>query len=159
MRCFITLAILFSISGCNFSKVSTSSVSDETLPSEKIIPRSMKVTIQALDDANENTPVAVDVVYTLSQELAQKLSTMSAKEYFKMRDQLIRDYINLVMIHGWEIPPGHTVKEEMNALHPQTQAAFLFADYDVPGVHRSKLPVFENLYVHLKRADFKIMTV
>lgn len=146
---------VFLLSGCQFG---ASEKLETPVAGEIPIPKRMVITLQALDDANENTAVAVDVVYTISPELTQKLSNMTAKEYFKMRDQLIRDYVNLVLIHSWELPPGHQVKEEAIDLHPRTRGAFIFADYEVPGTHRARLPVFENLYVHLKRSDFKVMT-
>jgi hypothetical protein len=142
-------------SGCDFSnKNSRDSQIFDVLPK----PKRMTITLNALDDANENTAVAVDVIYTISPELTEKLSNMTAREYFKMRDQLIRDYVNMVLIHSWELPPGHTVKEEALDLHPKTTGAFIFADYDIPGTYRARLPLFENLYVHLKRSDFKVMT-
>ncbi len=149
--------LCFFLAGCQLSDPQSPAVETEVALQPQA--KRMTITLQALDDANENTAIALDVVYTLSKELAQKLSTMTAKEYFKMRQQLMRDYVNLVMIHSWELPPGHTVKEEAVDLHPKTKAAFLFADYEVPGTHRARLPVFEDLYVNLNRTDFKVMTL
>ena len=115
--------------------------------------------IQAIDNANNNTPVAVDVVYTLNSDLAKKLSQMTAREYYRDRAQIIRDYVNEVMIHSWELPPGHTIKEEIDNLHPDTKQAFLFADNDIPGSHRARLPLFQNLIVLLGKTDFKVNPV
>ena len=121
--------------------------------------KQLAVMIQAVDNANLNTPVAVDIVYTLNDDLAQKLGSMSAREYYRERDQIIRDYVNEVMIHSWELPPGHSIKEEVNNLHPDTKKAFLFADYDIPGTHRAHLPLFQGLMVLLGKTDFKVQPI
>lgn len=112
--------------------------------------------ITASDDANNHTPVAIDIAFTSSVEAAQRMSTLSAREYFAARRQLMRDYPHQLMVASWEIIPGHTIQETVQSDHENIVAAYLFVDYNVPGVHRAALPAVEGLAVHLGRSDFTL---
>jgi len=155
MMKFLTVMGRFLLMACEKESVSLQGAGWPEVKQAK----QLSVMIQAIDNANNNTPVAVDVVYTLSSDLAKKLSQMTAREYYRDRAQIIRDYVNEVMIHSWELPPGHTIKEDVDNLHPDTKQAFLFADYDIPGSHRARLPLFQNLIVLLGKTDFKVNPV
>lgn len=112
--------------------------------------------ITAADDANSHAPVAVDIAFTSNPELARHLSTLPAREFFKQRTQLLRDYPHQLLIASWEVIPGHTIDETVRDYQDQHAGAFLFADYSVPGQHRAAIPVSDTLVVHLGRHDFTV---
>lgn len=112
--------------------------------------------ITASDDANSHAPVAVDIAFTSNPELARHLSTLPAREFFKQRTQLLRDYPHQLLIASWEVIPGHTIDEIVRDYQDQHAGAFLFADYSVPGQHRAAIPTSHTLVVHLGRHDFTV---
>ncbi len=110
----------------------------------------------ATEDANQNTAVAVDVVFSGNAELTKSLATMPAAQYFEIRHQLLRDYPHQMMVVTWEIVPGQTLEEHLTDAQEGINQVFLFANYKAPGVHRMTLNPVPNLVIYLGRTDFQV---
>lgn len=112
--------------------------------------------ITAADDANNRSPVPLDVVLTHNPMVIEKLGQLTAGEYFRQRKQLLRDFPNQMLIASWEIVPGQTIDEVLHEDTSKVYAAYLFADFQSPGAHRALLPKAQTFMVHLARSDFVI---
>src|ERR1041384_1236930 len=52
----------------------------------------LKLTVRVVPRANENNPVAVDLILVSDKKLLEQLMTMSAKEWFEQKRQIQLDY-------------------------------------------------------------------
>ncbi len=110
---------------------------------------------------NNSGAMKVHLVIVYSKEILQILGTVSARQYFSMIDQLIKDHPDTMKIYSWTLiaenrirgwQPINTLKESMNPL-----GGFIFADYDnSAAVHRARIPDYEKVKVTFGRNDFKI---
>ena len=112
-------------------------------------------------DMNNGGAMRAHLVIVYSKEMLQILGTMTARQYFCMIDQLIKDHPDTMKIYSWTLiaenrirgwQPIDTLKESMNPL-----GGFIFADYDNgTAVHRARVPDYEKVKVNFGRNDFKI---
>ena len=110
---------------------------------------------------NNGGAMNVHLVIVYSKEMLQILGTMSARQYFSMIDQLIKDHPDTMKIYSWTLiaenrirgwQPIETFKESMTPL-----GGFIFADYDDGiAVHRARIPNYEKIKVSFGRNDFVI---
>lgn len=119
--------------------------------------------IMVVTEAGMNNGGAMNVhlVIVYSKEILQILGTVSARQYFSMIDQLIKDHPDTMKIYSWTLvaenrirgwQPIETLKDSMTPL-----GGFIFADYDnSTGVHRARIPNYEKVRVTFGRNDFKI---
>ena len=110
---------------------------------------------------NNGGAMKVHLVIVYSKEILQILGTVSARQYFSMIDQLIKDHPDTMKIYSWTLiaenrirgwQPIETLKDSMTPL-----GGFIFADYDnSTAVHRARIPDYEKVKVTFGRNDFKI---
>lgn len=109
--------------------------------------------------ANQNQPVAVDVLLVRDKELVKKLMTLTAADWFDKRAQFTRDYPNpkeLIVYHR-EWVPGQVIPCSSIALSPMPRATILFANYFTKGDHRARLVNGKSAAIHLMDDDFEVM--
>jgi type VI secretion system protein len=136
-------AMLLALSGCSVFRPSISVRSIELRMAEK---------------ANENTPIAVDLVYlSSSQTLQDQVSQMTAEDWFTRKAQVARDFRGEVDVTGFEPVPGQVIARKRLASPKVDDAAFLFARYRTPGSHRYRLTEDDtNIAVVLGPDDFVV---
>jgi type VI secretion system protein len=111
--------------------------------------------------ANQNQPVAVDVVLVRDKDLTKKLMTLSAADWFDKRAQFERDYPDpkdLVVYHR-EWVPNQIIPCSNIPLHHRPRATILFANYYSKGDHRARLVNGKSAYIQLLDDDFKILSM
>lgn len=113
---------------------------------------SMQVSIA--DDANQNQPIAVDMVLVKDDKLLKKLSEMPATAWFEKRDQLMRDFGPKVELVSWEWVPGQVVSAVELKINPAIIGGVIFARYSTPGDHRAVLTSFGPSQLSLDKEDF-----
>ncbi|MDR1361836.1 MAG: hypothetical protein LBJ16_01305 [Holosporaceae bacterium] len=113
------------------------------------------------ENMNHNGAVKLDLIIVYTQELVNKLSEMSSREYFRRKRQLKRDHPDKIKIYQWGIEAEKSlskpikIKHDTNALTPL--AAFIFADFSSTGEHRHLVPeALENIKLVLKENDFEL---
>jgi type VI secretion system protein len=109
--------------------------------------------------ANQNQPVAVDVLMVRDKDLIKKLMSMPASDWFEKRAQIMRDYPDpkeLVVFHR-EWVPGQIVPCSSLALKPMPRATILFAHYFGKGDHRARLINGKSAAIHLGEEDVEIL--
>jgi len=145
MRHNYILLVLALLSACSKQEYKASSAHINT------------ILIMATPDANDHSPISLDIVMTSSPYLLDHLMTLDAKTYFAGRQQILRDFPRQVLIANWEVPPGHTVEEGLSSLHDPIVGAVLFANYMTRGIHRMFVPKTHLLKVQLNKNDFEIL--
>jgi type VI secretion system protein len=118
------------------------------------------IEFRVAESANDDTPIAVDVVYlTADPGLTEEITRMSAEDWFSRKDQLRRDFRNDLDVASWELVPGSIRHREKLAKPRVSEAGFLFARYHAPGPHRYRLTTEETaILVKLDAADFSVTT-
>lgn len=111
-------------------------------------------------DANNTSATAVDLVITYKPELMKALTKMTAEDYFKVADQIRRDYPETLRIWRWELTPGQTVTNyEINSDQEfyDPFGAIIFARYFTPGSHRIRVGSSDTIHVLVKKDDLCII--
>ena len=126
------------------------------LRSRALAGGSVDVTVHIAADANQNSPVAVDLLVVYDEGLMAKLLQMTAREWFAQRDQIRRDFKDGEGFDawGWEWIPAQKIPVQELPLKPSALGALVFADYDSPGTHRFRIDPFEDIVLHLNETDF-----
>jgi type VI secretion system protein len=96
--------------------------------------------VSATDDANQNSPVAVDIVFVSAPAVLEALLAMPAQRWFATRSDLRRSFPEAVSVISLEIVPRQSVLIDPRqlAVH-RALAVIVYADYVSPGDHRARL--------------------
>jgi type VI secretion system protein len=121
----------------------------------------LQVTTDVSVKANENNPIAVDLILVYNEKLLEDLIKMPSKEWFKQKYQIRRDYPEEegFEFRSWEWVPGQQIPIQVLPLKPAAKAVLIFADYLTPGPHRSRTDPFSDIVIHLGEKDFYVETV
>lgn len=90
-------------------------------------------------DANENSPLAVELIVVYEDKIVDKLLEKKAREWFSGREQFLRDYADDVDSWKWEWIPGQEVQPLKLSYGIGAKRVVLFADYVTPGEHRAAI--------------------
>ncbi len=144
---WLLMSVVLFISGCSlFSKT----------PSP-VTPDWQSIVVAADEDANANSPVAIDIVLALDQNMVESLLTTSASKWFATKGDVQRTFAKSIIVFSYEIVPRQSVKLDHQALSAnKILGAFVFADYSTPGDHRQRLALNSAGYVlQLETRDFR----
>lgn len=112
------------------------------------------VVIDTVPQANDNAPVAVDIVAIADASLVPVLQTLSASQWFNAKSQYRHDYPNGLRIWSLELVPGSHFAADKNPLKgAPAQALLLFARYRSEGEHRLRLDNLDSLHLLLMTDD------
>jgi type VI secretion system protein len=116
------------------------------------------VHVDISENANQNTPVAVDIVVIRNEKLLDLLKNMPAAEWFRKRDQIKRDYLEDegVSIGSWEWVPGQLVPLIELPWDFRAVGAVVFANYLSAGAHRVSVDPFKGVTIRLHENDFSV---
>ena len=126
-------------------------------------PRGVDITgleIRAVPNANGDSPVALDVVVPYAKEMLDQLVGITAREWFKRRDQFRRDFPTEFDLLQLEIVPGtvRTVNLELRAAG-NAEGALVFANYFSEGAHRVRVGKLENIVIDLLEHQFVVRQI
>tara|TARA_R110002167_G_scaffold128454_1_gene310688 strand:- start:411 stop:938 length:528 start_codon:yes stop_codon:yes gene_type:complete len=116
--------------------------------------------IRAVPNANGDSPVALDVVVPYAKEMLDQLVGITAREWFRRREQFMRDFPTQFDILQLEIVPG-TVRKVTLELRDSGQAegALVFANYFAEGAHRVRIDKLENIVIDLLEHQFVVRQI
>lgn len=139
---------------CLYALIALGLVACSSKPKPELYVDTVSIYTEA--DTNQNSAIAVDLVFVYDQELAKQLGKMSASKYFSSSKQLLLDNPSLLDIWHWELVPGQIVQ---NFSPPQEKgdafAAYVFANYLTPGDHRIKVSPEGVVKILLMKNDLK----
>lgn len=114
------------------------------------------VTLEVSPKANDDSPVAVDLVMLSEPTLADEFLKLSANDWFQQKEQLQRDHPKGIVVHDWELVPGQVLKEKLSE-DSYFWAGFVFARYETPGAHRARLAKPGEVTVKLGDDDVTVV--
>ena len=147
------LALLALVSSCrHVPKVIRNTVPGASGES-KLVAR-----VQISPAANNNNPVAVDLVLVSDSKLLKELKKLSAKEWFEKRNQYQLDYPKEVDLDNWrwEWVPGQVVKLDPMTVKLEINGAIIFANYFTPGPHRAIIDPRKPVLIKLGEEDLTV---
>lgn len=98
-------------------------------------------------DANNNSPLAIDMVLITDRALVDGVSALSAAQYFAARDDMRRSQPDALVVHSLELVPGQSIEVDPKPFRARKGwAALIFANYGTPGAHRLRLQLDSSGY-------------
>src|SRR5215813_6208317 len=91
----------------------------------------LDVKVHVSSKANNNNPVAVDLVLVKDKKLLKELMKMSASDWFEKRHQVELDYPKETALAAgrWEWVPGQQVKLDSMPVNVDIVGGLIFANY------------------------------
>jgi type VI secretion system protein len=100
----------------------------------------------ATNDANLNSPVALDVVMLRDDATLNMVASLPASKWFASRGELEKTFPQGLRVKSIEIAPGQTLRIPLGDFGPindfgpgRVMAVMVFADYLTPGEHRIRV--------------------
>ena len=111
----------------------------------------LDVKVHVSPKANNNNPVAVDLVLVSDKKLLQELMKMSASEWFEKRNQVALDYPKETGLAAgrWEWVPGQQVQVDRVTVKFEVVGGVVFANYFNAGAHRAPIDPRKGILVTL----------
>lgn len=117
-------------------------------------PSPLHLQVHILDAANQNSPVAVDVVAIRNKQLIPAIAALTAAQWFQQKRQIVRDHPDQLTIRSWEWVPGQDVQPLKTPMPGGTKQVVVFANYSSPGAHRALLGEHRQFALTLQQSDF-----
>ncbi len=106
--------------------------------------------------ANQNSPIAVDVVLAKDKDVLKLISAMSANAWFAQRTDFERSHPGKIQTISWEWVPGQDVGPVTVQGTGIANGVVLFAGYQTKGDHRALLPHGGHIAITFAADDFVI---
>jgi len=121
----------------------------------------LEVLVHVAPKANNNNPVAVDLVLVTDKKLLQELMKMSASEWFEKRHQVELDYPKEPGLNAgrWEWVPGQDVKVDRVPVNMDTVGGVVFANYLNAGPHRAPIDPRKGILITLGDENLCVQTL
>ena len=147
----LTLAALVLMSGCGL-------VRGAAVGTRALLGGNLRVQVRIAQDANQQNPVAMDLLLVYDKQLLKQLLKMSARDWYSKRRQVRRDYPRGTGfdVWEWEWVPGQSVPEQSLPLKAKARAAIIFAHYLVPGEHRARIKPRQSITITLGKTAFTV---
>ena len=115
----------------------------------------LDVKVHVSPAANNNNPVAVDLVLVSDKKLLQELMKLSASEWFEKRHQFALDYPKETGLGAgrWEWVPGQQVQLDRVRVKFETIGGVVFANYFNAGTHRAQIDPRKGFLITLGDED------
>jgi type VI secretion system protein len=119
----------------------------------------LTIKVAVSPQANNNNPVALDLVLVKDKKLLKELMKLSASEWFQKRSQYRLDYPKETGLSAgsWEWVPGQVVKIEPMPMKSKPNGGLVFANYFTPGTHRAVIDPSKPIMITLGADDLVVM--
>jgi len=121
----------------------------------------LDVKVHVSPAANNNNPVAVDLVLVNDKKLLQELMKLSASEWFEKRNQFALDYPKETGLAAgqWEWVPGQQVKIDKVIVKSDVVGGVVFANYFNAGTHRAPIDPRKPIRITLGDEDLCVQSL
>jgi hypothetical protein len=143
LPCLVLLALL--ATGCSPVQLVKKMFSGELVVEVLVDPK-----------LNQGSALAVDLVVIKDKKLAPVVLEMSARDWFRQREQFARDHPSGFMTWSWEVVPGEAVEPRAVEVGRGVETAVVFADYLAPGPHREQVDPRRHLVLYLGERGFGV---
>jgi len=123
-----------------------------------IMGAKLNVEVIVSEDANQNRPIALDLIVVYDEKLLEQILEMTSTDWFEKKNQIRRDYLKGEGFDSWEWEwvPGQSVPLQKLPLKPKALGGFIFADYRSKGEHRYRIDPFGGVKIHLSEKDYVV---
>lgn len=106
--------------------------------------------------ANQDNPIAVELVVVYNKKLLEQLLALPAREWFKRREQIRRDYPDNegFVSWKWEWVPGQEVPARELSFGVGARGGIVYADYLSEGDHRARIDPHQSFAIVLGEKEF-----
>lgn len=120
--------------------------------------RKIQINILLTQETNIQTAIAVDFLTVHDKELAKLLMATSAKQWFAMKNQIKNDFASgtILDIEEREYAAGSVAPAVKLPWRNRNTVLFIFADYQVPGLHRYRSKKREELQLTFNEKEFSV---
>jgi type VI secretion system protein len=108
-------------------------------------------------DANRNSPIAVDFVTVHGTALLKEVSKLNAQAWYQQKTTLLRLHPADLTTFSWEWVPGEQVAAVKIPGTAVADGVLLFARYNTPGDHSALLPRRKTVAIEFGAVDFKLL--
>jgi type VI secretion system protein len=131
----IILMCVFSLQGCS----GLSSLVSGDIDTKRI-------NISAVPGANNDTPVAMDIVAVADDNLVQMFVGMDVKGWFSQKEKFVANRPNSINIRTFEVVPGQSIGDQEYSWSDRRKykAVFIFAKMLSPGLHKMRIDSYVN---------------
>lgn len=111
----------------------------------------LEIKVHISPTANNNNPVAVDLVLVKDKKLLKELMKMSASDWFEKRNQVELDYPKETELDAgrWEWVPGQQIKVDRLPVNLDIAGGVVFARYFSAGTHRAPFDPRKGILITL----------
>lgn len=144
------LATCMALAGCGtVTKITQAGASLIGLgPPKPVLPDWKSVVLAASPDANDNSPLALDLVFVRDPALVDSLMTTPSAKWFAVRGDTQRAFPEALGVISFEVVPGQYIRLSEKAwTNQRALAVFVFASYPSPGAHRERLVLAADSYL------------
>ena len=106
--------------------------------------------------ANNNTPIAVDIVTVDDKKTLAEVSKFTAQMWFSQKKDYRRMHPDLLQVVSREWVPGDAALPLRIAGSKAAAGVLLFANYSTPGVHAAVLPSSGTVRIDFGLTDFAL---
>jgi len=119
------------------------------------------LTFEVEPGANEDTPIALDLVAVDNEELFDKLPYLTASQWFDPQANFARDFSASLRIWRYELPPNTRMRlpQPLPFAHLPGRGLLLFANYQTPGAHRLRLDAFRKAHIMFGPRDISVQAL
>lgn len=181
LPCFLLVVLCFSLAGCAGTKkrpkIDSRAIAPPTAASKAaappaavpgtgilkaivsrlmLAPRPLDVKASIAPNANNDSPVELDVVLIKDKALWKTAPSMTAKDWFAQKQDLERRYRNKLIVSFWEWVPGQPIEPIVIRVPRRLNGAMVFANYPTPGSHSAPIPKGGKVAIVLKEDDFTL---
>jgi type VI secretion system protein len=113
------------------------------------------VSVHVTPTANQNNPVAVDLVLVSNKKLLKQMTKMSAEDWFAQKHQIQLDYPKETDLNAgsWEWVPGQAVSLDHVPVRHKIIGGIIFANYVTAGAHRAVIDPRKDILLTLGETD------
>ena len=124
-----------------------------------LVKGDIKVSVNIAKEANQDSPLAVDLVIVFDEDLLKQLANYSADNWFEKREQIQRDFPEgkRLRIWNWEWAPGQHVSVKNVPMKADAKGGLVFAQYLSEGDHRARFNPLEDFHIEFQKDTFKII--
>jgi type VI secretion system protein len=118
----------------------------------------IKVAATVDPGANQNNPIAVELVVVYDKDLLQELLKLNARQWFQKREQYKKDHPDDedFISWYWEWVPGQEVLSKDISFGTGARGALVFADYVTGQDNRARFDPHQDVRIHLQEEGFTV---
>lgn len=115
----------------------------------------LPIEVTVVPEANDDSPIAVDLLLVYDGRLVDELLKMPAAEWFAKKEQYVADH-PAVVVQSWEWVPGQSVDPFKVQYRSGARNVVLFADYHNEGDHRAVVGAPKPFRIVLGERDLTV---